>query len=114
MANVARYDDLNTGAIAYATLVSCILLLITILLVRALCCAWVEGEEARKTDNAHYVTADAEIGEQKARLDGYWTKAVEVPPADDTVDAEPTQETRVLIPLERARELLLKELAPSA
>lgn len=113
MANLARYDDLNTGAIAYATLVSCIVLLIVILLVRALCCAWVEGEEQRKTLNAHYYTSDTEISEQKARVSGYGTETLEImlPPGPDGTQPAPQEVERIHIPVEKAKEVLMQELA---
>lgn len=111
MANINRYDDLATGAIAYATLVSCIVLVVTILGVRALTCAWVEGEEVRKTANAHYVASDQEIGEQKARLGGYEKRMVEVLGGGE--DAKPEMKEQISIPIDRAKELLLGEAGHS-
>ena len=114
---MARYDDLETGSIAYATFLSCILLIIIILLVRALCYSWLEGEDDRKLADAHYVTADAEISEQKSNLSGYKKVMVEVmpPPAEDGQPSaaadEPKLEERIRIPIDRAKELLLEELS---
>lgn len=117
MANKNRYDDLHTGTIAYATLVSCIVLLVTILGVRALCCAWVEGEEERKMADAHYVSSDQTISEQKARLAGYQKQMVEVIPTgpaategESTEAAAPKMEERIHIPIQRAKDLLMKEM----
>lgn len=109
---MARYDDLNTGAIAYATFVSSVLLLVIILLVRALCYSWVEAEDARKLSEAHYYSADRMISEQKATLSGYKKETVEVP-AEDGADAqaEPVSTERLLIPIDRAKELILEEYA---
>jgi hypothetical protein len=116
MANKNRYDDLATGTIAYATLLSCSVLVIVILSVRALCCAWVESEEARKTANAHYYTSDEEISEQKAVLAGYSIETVQVEGSGGE-DAAVTDAEKIRIPIERAKSLLLEELggaSPSA
>lgn len=111
MANLARYDDLNTGAIAYASLVSCILLVVIILCMRALTCAWIESGEAAQTANAHYVSADSEISEQKARLAGYEIQKIEtIPTAEDGTTGEPIVSERFQIPLSRAKELVIDEL----
>ncbi len=111
---MARYDDLNTSAIAYATLISTIVFVIVVLLVRALCYYWVEGELDRKLADAHYVSADAEISDQKERISGY-QKVIETPdeqsgePAEgDAKPAEPVE--KFLIPVETAKDLLLEEL----
>ena len=119
---MARYDDLNTSAIAYTTFVSTIILLIIILLGRALCYAWIETEDERKLAESHYVNSDLAIGEQKAMLSGYNRVQVEVPPlpaADgQAVDGEPQPAyvERVHIPIEKAKELLFQDLSvePSA
>lgn len=108
---MARYDDLNTSMIAYATFVSSITLLVIILLVRALCYSWVEGEDQRKLANAHYVSADQEIGEQKARISGYEKATIEVAPPAGEEDAEPRMEERIHIPVEQAKTILLREMA---
>lgn len=114
---MARYDDLNTTAIGYATFVSSILLLVIILLVRALCYSWVGGEDARKTENAHYVEADAMIAAQKERISLRGTVEVEVAPAEGSAppaaDAVPKMEKRLHIPIDEAKELLLNKLVAS-
>ena len=123
MANKNRYDDLYTGTIAYATLVSVIVLIVTILSIRALTCAWVEGEEQRKTADAHYTSSDEIISEQKALLAGYEKEMVEVtvtPPegqdGNTEQGSEPTtkMEERIHIPIDRARDILMEELASTA
>lgn len=108
---MARYDDLNTGVIAYATFLSSIALVVIILLIRALCYYWVESEDARKLADAHYTASDEEISEQKAMVDGYLKVMVEVPaPAGAEGEAaEPTTEERIHIPVTRAKEILLEE-----
>ena len=116
---MARYDDLDTGSSAYATFVSSVLLLVIILLIRALCCSWVEGEDIRKLADAHYTSSDNTISQQKVRISGYEKVMVEVaPPSDpeagEDQPQEPVMEERLHIPVERAKELLLKELAPAS
>ncbi|MEC8553996.1 MAG: hypothetical protein VXZ82_03210 [Planctomycetota bacterium] len=113
MANINRYDDLYTGTIAYATFLSCIVLVVTILGVRALCYAFVEGEEQRKTEGIHYVAADDVISEQKARLDGYRQETVEVMVTKEDGTLVPSSEQRLRIPIGRAKELILGSQSPS-
>jgi hypothetical protein len=114
---MARYDDLKTGPIAYAAFVSSILLLLIILLVRALCYGWVNAEDDAKLAGSHYVSADEEIADQKAKISSYGKAMVEVaapagPDAEgtDAPPAEPVEEERLHIPVERAKELLLEDL----
>ncbi len=118
MATKNRYDDLNTGAIAFATVVSCIVLVLTILSVRALCTAWVESEEERKMAQASYTAADDEISEQRFQLYGYGVREVEVaaPTSGDDVQeaTETTLEKRFRIPLDKAKDLLMEELGAAA
>lgn len=114
---MARYDDLNTTAIAYTTFISSIVLVIIILLGRASCYAWIETEDQRKLSGASYEVSDRMIGEQKALLNGYSRIKVELPPVEGADPATPPQfEERVRIPIEKAKELLLKDFAsePSA
>lgn len=125
MANKRSYDDLSTGVIAYATFLSCIVLIITILGVRALSAAWLEGELERKSATASYHAADEKIREQLGRLDGYKTDMVPVAepspaPAGDKSDpaeaaqsqekAEPKLERHYYIDIDQAEKLLLQEL----
>lgn len=111
---MARYDDLNTTGIAYGTLVSCLLLMILILLFRSLCYYLVEAEDARKLADAHYVEADSMISQQRARFENYEKVDVEVMVKEsDEPDAKMVSETveQQHIPLDKARDLILKELA---
>ena len=110
---MARYDDLDTSAIAYATFLACILLLLIILLVRALCFYWVEGESDRKLSTSHYVSADEEIREQKLQISGYGKELVEVVATEGEEVAEPQFDERIQIPVEKAKDILLKELTSS-
>lgn len=115
---MARYDDLNTKAIAYATLLSCILLVIVIFGLQALTFAWINGEEEQRLENSHYTSSDKEIARQKEELAGYDKIKVEVIPETDPNAPTPNpgeepkaiMEDRVHIPVDRAGQLLLKEL----
>lgn len=107
---MAHYDDLKTGAIAYAAFVSTVILLVVILLVRALCFSWVEAEDAKKLTRSSYVAADAEIARQKSQIANY--AKIQVPVVSDaaaSADAAPKMEDQLHIPVARARELLIKE-----
>ncbi len=108
---MARYDDLNTTAIAYATFVGAIVLLVLILLGRALCYSWVESEDEHKLANAHYEVSDTKISEQKSLLGGYHKVQVEIGEATKDKPAETKQVLH--IPIERAKELLLGEMHKS-
>jgi hypothetical protein len=110
---MARYDDLNTGAIAYSTFVGAVLLLIIILLGRALTYAWIESEDARKMANASYTAADQEINDQRAELAGYRTRMVQLASGDEGSDVEPEEKELLVIPIERAKELVLEEVGES-
>ena len=103
---MARYDDLNTGAIAYTAFISTVILLIVILLGRALCYALVVGEMERKTANAVYSGSDDEISEQKSILSGYYLEEVPVV----TEAGEETTEERLRIPVEEAKKLVFEDL----
>lgn len=109
---MARYDDLNTGPIAYAAFVSSVLLLVIILLVRALCYSWVEAEDEKKLAAAHYSSADSEIVAQKARISRYGKQSVVVAPPEGQAPegGEPMEVQRLVIPVERAKDMLLKDL----
>ena len=112
---MARYDDLNTSAIAYATFISAILLLVIILLVQSLTYNWILGEDERKLSESHYTNSDNEIAAQKAKLDVFEEVMIEViPPAADGADPkEPVKsvsEKRLHVPVKQAQSLILKEL----
>ena len=107
---MARYDDLNTGPIAYAAFVSSVILFVVILLVRALCYSWVESEETKRLVDAHFVASDAEIARQKSEIATY--AKVQVPAAvaeGAQAGAEPKMEDRLHIPVAVAEELLIKD-----
>lgn len=107
---MARYDDLSTGPIAYAAFVSTIIFVVIFLLIRALCYSWVETEEARKFAEAHYVSSDQAIAQQKAKLLIYDKQTVEIPPPEGSAPGtSPSVEERILIPVSRAKEVLMQD-----
>lgn len=109
---MARYDDLNTSAIGYATFISTILFVIIVLLLRALSFYWMEGEADRKLADVHYSGADAEISEQRSRVDGYGREMVTVfkGEGDSAVEEEVEQ---LHIPVDVAKGIILKAFASS-
>jgi hypothetical protein len=94
---MARYDDLDVKFIAFATLVSCLLLVATLQGTQALCYFMTNAEQAKKLDMFEYDSSKTVIGEQLESLNGY--RKVAVPPAT----------SRLQIPLERATQLMLEE-----
>lgn len=116
---MARYDDLNTSAIAYATVISAVLLLIIILLVQSLTYNWILGEEERKLAESHYTASDNAIAAQKAKLDVFEKVMVDViPPTADgaapTEPVKPVSEKRIHVPIKQIQNLMLKELRKPA
>jgi hypothetical protein len=117
---MARYDDLDTSAIAYATFISAVLLVVIVLLVQALTFNWLLGEDERKLAESHYTASDNEIAKQKARLDVLERVNVEViPPTVDgaaptTEPAKPIVVERIHVPLRQAQMSILKELSKPA
>lgn len=111
---MARYDDLNTSAIAYATFLSAILLVVIILLVQSLTFNWILGEDERKLAESHYTVSDNEIAKQKAKLDTYAKEMIEVIPPAVEGSTEPANqavsELRRHIPIKQAQSLIMKEL----
>ncbi|MDZ4847736.1 MAG: hypothetical protein SGI77_00440 [Pirellulaceae bacterium] len=106
---MARYDDLDTKFIAFATLISCLLLVAVLQGTQALCYNMTNVEEARKLDASEYHSSTAVLTEQRKSLNVY--EKVAVPPALGS-DGKPVvggPTSRLQIPLERATELLLQE-----
>ncbi len=123
---MARYDDLNTSAIAYATALSAILLVVIILLVQSLTYNWILGEDERKLADSHYTASDNEIASQKAKLDVFEKVKIEVippaaapaadgsAPAASTESAKPVFEDRIHVPMKQAQTLIMKEFRKPA
>ena len=120
---MARYDDLNTRTIGYLTFISAVLLVVTILLLQALCYNWIDWQEQNKLTKQSYKSSEEVLQAQKASLESYGKVQVEVPveanPNDGgTASAAPAAqmktEERVQIPIDRAKALLLEELKQNA
>lgn len=113
---MARYDDLNTSTLGYLTFMSVILLIITVLLLQALCYNWIGWQEDGKLVKQSYKASDALLAEQKASLTKYEPVQVEVPikvdPAAPKDPKAPTTELkpRNYIPIERAEAILLEQI----
>jgi hypothetical protein len=98
-----------------------VLLLVIVLLLQALTFGWINGEEDRKFNEAHYYSADDEIAKQKAQLDKYAQVSVEVAPpaptepvAPGTPPPAPVFEKRLHIPVNQALNILKQELSKPA
>jgi hypothetical protein len=108
---MARYDDIDTKVLWFATIISCLLLVAVLQGTQALCYNMTNAAEERKLQDREYSSSTGIIGEQKLSLNGY--RKVEVP-APLGVDGKPVSDkpvTQLQIPLERAKELLLQEAA---
>ncbi len=107
---MARYDDLNTSAIAYATFVSTILFVIIVLLTSALSYNWLEAQESASVADAHYTIADKKIASQKALTNTTEEYEVEIPGEEG---ADPVSEKRQRIPVSDAKDAVMKQFANS-
>lgn len=101
---MARYDDLDTKAIAIATLISCILLVVLILAGTAISYDWQNSAEEGRTAKAKYTASDEAIAAQKALLQT--SGQIQDPPLQE--GGEPV--TRIAVPIDRAQDLISKEL----
>ena len=119
---MARYDDLNTKTIGYLTFMSTILLVVTVLLLQALCYNWIDWQEEDKLlNNTSYKSADGIIKQQKDSLTGYSKVSEQVavePPKGDgkakpdgqaATPAEMKTIERIRIPIDQAEKLMLDE-----
>ncbi len=105
---MARYDDINTPMVAFATVVSCLFLLAIIQATQALTYYWAEHAETKALSAYEYSTSDNLIREQRKTLDGYqWVEKAAVEES-----AKPEKELH--IPIGRAQEVVLEELKSSA
>ncbi len=116
---MARYDDLNTGTLGYLTFISVILLIITVLLLQALCYNWIDWQEDAKLIKQRYTSSNEMLESQRKALAGYSKVKVEVPvevPAADgkpaAVEMKPVE--RIQIPIDRAEQLILEKFKSSA
>jgi len=106
---MARYDDLDVKFIAFATLISCLLLVAILQGTQALCYSMTNSEQAKKLEMFEYASSKAVIGEQLESLNGYRNVAVLPAMGPDGKPAVGAPTTRLQIPMERATQLLLEE-----
>lgn len=112
---MARYDDLNTSTLGYLTFMSVILLIVTVLLLQALCYNWIDWQEDSKVVKQSYTSSDEILTAQRKSLEGYSKVKVEVPveapPAADGSAAPAQMQTveRIQIPIDRAQSLMLEK-----
>lgn len=112
---MARYDDLNTSTIGYLTFMSCGLLAVIILLLQALCYNWIDWQEDGKLVKQSYISSDQTLSAQRDALKGYAKVEEEVPVEQPKTDpsqppkVEMKKVTRIYIPIERAKELMLEQ-----
>ncbi len=100
---MARYDDINSPAVAYATVLSCVVLFAVIQATQALTNYWANTTEQQVLDNSEYTLSNNVIREQRNSINGYqW---VNVP----GVDEKAPPEKRLQIPIDRAQEVVLEE-----
>ena len=103
---MARYDDLDTKTIAIAAVLSSIVLVILLLAGRAMAYAWEYSYEEERAAKAKYLVSDDTIAAQKSQLTSYAEVQVEATEEGQ----QPTR--RLVIPIEKAKELVRGELAP--
>ena len=108
---MARYDDLNTKGIAYAAVLSIVVLVVVLQGTQALCYYMVNSADAQKELKKSDAARDAK-SEQLASLNGF--KRVDVidesaPPPKK--GEEPATRKAIRIPVDVAQEIILKELS---
>ena len=105
---MARYDDINSKMVLYATITSCLLLFAVIQATQALTYYWKFKAETKTLDDSEYTLATKVIREQEDRLDGYqWFK---LPPVEE--NGEPLK--RLKIPIEQAKKIVEQEMRSQA
>ncbi len=107
---MARYDDLNTKGIAYAAVLSVVILVVILQGTQALCYYMVNSEDARKdmkkSDYAREVKR-----EQLSSLDGVSTVRVideAAPPPKKGEEAQTREAIRISI--DEAQKIIIREL----
>ena len=108
---MARYDDLNTKMIAYWAVLSIVILVLILQGTQALCYNMVNAVDANRDGSEADAPAKVK-SEQLNSLTGYKKETVlddAAPPAEKG-QPDPTKEV-IRIPLEKAQEILMKELS---
>lgn len=110
---MARYDDLNTKMIAYWAVMSIIILVVLLQLLQALCynmVSWTDQRPGRVGSELN-IPAQAK-SEQLDSLNGYKKERIideTAPPPEKGKD--PAKKDVIYIPIQRAEEIILKELS---
>ena len=110
---MARYDDLNTKMIAYWAVLCIIILVVLLQLLQALCfnmVAWTEQKPGRV--GSELKVPEQVKSDQLKSLDGYKKERIvdeSAPPPEK--GQEPAKKDVIYIPIQRAEEIILKELS---
>lgn len=101
---MARYDNLNTNMIAYATVLSIVVLVIVLQGTQALTYSMVNYEDARK-ENRSSDTPGQVKSEQIATLNGYKKGQV----LDEASATPGAMKDVLMIPIDEAKKLVIQE-----
>ena len=111
---MARYDDLNTKGIAYAAVLSVIVLVVILQGTQALCYYMVNSEDAIKAENKNDHARELKR-EQLASLDGVAkVKVIDETAPPPKKGEEPATREAIRISIEEAQKIIIKELANPA
>ena len=112
---MARYDDLNTNMIAYAAVLSIVVLVLVLQGTQALCYNMVTWTDERADKNGTEADKPLKIkSEQLKSLTGYRKESVideTAPPPEK--GQQPKMKDVIYIPITEAQKLILKEMAPA-
>lgn len=101
---MARYDDINSKIVLYATVLSAVVLFGLIQAGQAMYFYLGNTVEERRLASSNYLASKAVIAEQRASVGEYrWVKE---PPATEGEEAK----KRLNIPLEQAKKVILQEI----
>ena len=110
---MARYDDLNTRMIAYATVLSVVILIIILQGTQALCYTMVNFERERK-DTKIIDAASTIKSEQLESLNGFnRVEVVDEAAESKKGEAQPMKKV-IRIPVSDAQKIILKDFSPNA
>ncbi len=112
---MARYDDLNTNMIAYAAVLSIVVLVLVLQGTQALCYNMVTWTDERVDKTGTEADKPLKIkSEQLKSLTGYKKESVideTAPPPEK--GQQPKMKDVIYIPITEAQKLILKEMAPA-
>ena len=116
---MARYDDLNTKMIAYAAILSIVILVLLLQGLQALCynmVTWADQRHAIEHQKTEKVSVQDKMkSDQLALLSGYKKVKVidESAPAPEKGQPQAMKDT-IHIPITEAQEIILRELGSKA